>query len=136
MCGSTQTPQPPTYPFVNFKSVSTEVGGMDTRIFGQDTACIVDSIWAGNQSSSDLMLNMYVMKNGETESQKIMLVSKWLFKAYESFELIENSVLYLEPGDLLFAYTDFSENHLTITVSYRALINQGITPENSEENHA
>jgi hypothetical protein len=138
----TQTPQPPEYPFVNFKSTSTEVGGLDTRIFGRDTACIIDSIWAGNQSNSDLMLNIYLMKNEETESKKFMLVSKWPFKAYEAFELIQHSVLYLEPGDLLFAFTDFSETHLTITISYRTLMNQSMTSfteptkDKSEDNHA
>ena len=115
------------YPFVEFKSLTHDVGSMDTQVFGQETPCIVDSLWASSMATSDLLFNVFLLKNSES-AQRLPLIIKRPFKSYEAAELIKDSVLYVEPGDLIYAFTDFSGTRLALTISYRALMNP--TPSN------
>ena len=108
-------------PFVNFKNHTALVTGQKGLIFASDYTSIIDCIWALNLDKQNLFLNVYLEKNNIEEEEKVFLVFKHTFKEYQKEDLLKGSSLYVEAGQKLFSYTDFSGSSLNFIVSYREL---------------
>ena len=116
------TPQPSISPWVEFKlETKADVSSTPSLLLGSAFTVIMDSIWVFNQGSQDLSLNIYILREVGSKPLEVPLISKKTLKGYEYLDLLKNGMMYLEAGDLLYGYTDFSGSKMTAATSYRIL---------------
>jgi hypothetical protein len=70
---------------------------------------------------ANLHLSIYLVKMVDNAQVKIPIIQRQLFASNESRALLCDEVLYLEAGNQLVGITDFSDNSIVVTVSYREL---------------
>ncbi len=112
------------YPFIKHRNASVKMTNLETVIIEAQQTLIIDSLHAVNTTiaaDAKLHLSVYMVKVVGGERVKIPLIQRQLFGANQSRGLLEHEVLYLEIGDALVGVTDFSENSMVVTVSYREL---------------
>ena len=116
------TPQPSISPWVDFKlEAKADVSSTPSLLLGSAFTVIMDSIWVFNQGSQDLSLNLYILREVGSKPLEVPLIRKKTLKGYEYLDLLKNGMMYLEAGDLLYGYTDFSGSKMTAATSYRIL---------------
>lgn len=112
-------------PFVNFKmSPSLNVGSTPVLIFGAEKTCLIDSILVTNQIDSTINFSLYISREpAYTSGQPIeyMLANTIPLGSLKRADVLEGSVLTCEAGDLMFAYSNFSQSIFNVFVSYREL---------------
>ena len=121
------TPTPITYPFVNFLMEPTQgIGSTPTLIFGNENyACIIEGIIVASQVNNQLLFSLYFLREDDTVSPPVateyMLTTNQTLTANESIDWMHRKTIILQPGDALFAYSDYSDNLFNTFVSYREL---------------
>lgn len=124
------TPQPNTTPtpYVNFKSIAkTYIDSFGAPIVASevDTVTVmVDSLWLCNRLSEDVIVNVKLWKEQEDPNHihETFLARQLPLKPYERIDLLSGSCLYLNPYDLLYAYSDELDHYFDCIVSYRELV--------------
>lgn len=117
-------------PFVSFKMNPTlNVDSPPTLIFGADlTTTLLDSVLLASQVETVLLATVWVSREIETGSEtKFVLCSRITILPFERVDLLINTTLTLEPGDLLYASSDYSDNLFNAFVSYRSLNELGVS---------
>jgi hypothetical protein len=108
----------PAAPYVNFKPyIVNNINNTPTKIFGSEYTCILDSaIWI-NLSNVPITVYAYVLK----DSTQTIFCPGVEIKPLGYTDWIYNATLYLEAGDFLYAYSDYSGKLFNSIVSYRQL---------------
>ena len=113
-----------TTPFVNFKMQPTStINSTPVIIFGNDQhTCLIDGIVLANTTDSPIEVKVSVTREG-VEGTKIYfsLANKIVIQSGDRTDILINAALTLEPGDLLYASSDYSTNSFDTFVSYREL---------------
>lgn len=117
-----------TYPFVNFLMKPTrEIGSTPTLIFGNDQyTCIIEGLIVANQVNNQILFSLYLLREDDTVSPPVaveyMLTTNQPLEANQSMDWMQGKTFILQPGDTLFAYSDYSDNLFNTFVSYREFI--------------
>ena len=120
------TPQPSISPWVEFKlETKADVSSSPSLLMGSALTVILDSIWVFNQGDQDLSLNVYILREIESKPVEVPLIRKKILKGHEYTDILKNGMMYLEAGDMLYGYTDFSGSKMTAATSYRILKETG-----------
>ena len=102
------------------------VNSTPTLIFGSEKTCLIDSLILSNQENWPLQasfwINREVTKGIETT---FMLDCQVSLSPLERRNVLKDTPLTLEPGDLLYAMSDNSESVFNTFVSYRAVLKEG-----------
>lgn len=114
----------PSPPFVNRRAFLTEdVGSTPALICGSEHAMDVDSISFCNTSGNDLFFDIKRigerMRNNVLTPVELYEVFHGLLKANQTLDIELSRAKYLEPGDLLYANSDFSGSRFDSVVSCR-----------------
>lgn len=114
-------------PFVNRRAFLTKnVGSTPVLICGSQHAMDVDSISLCNTSENNLFFS--IKRVGErTENNVLTPIEVYeiysnILKSKETLDIELSKVKYLEPGDLLYANSDFSSNRFDVIVSCREYV--------------
>ncbi len=113
-----------TTPFVNFKMQPTSsINSTPTLIFGNDQhTCIIDGLVLSNTSENVIKVTVSVAREvAQNKESYFSLASKVFIQPNDRIDILINAVLNLEPGDLLYASSDYSTNSFDTFVSYREL---------------
>lgn len=125
-----------TTPFViPSRRITLNIGITPTLIFGNDkNTCSLESILITNQTSAITLVYFYILtehvngnltkSNGAIECPFINYIELEPMGYRDVFKDIR--VFYLVPGDLLYAYSNFSGNIFNSFVSYRELTETGV----------
>jgi hypothetical protein len=119
-----------TTPFVNFKMHPTlKVGSTPTIILGSDQyTCLIDGIVLANLTPNAIIITVYVAREIiEGKESNIVFANHVSIQANDRVDLLLNCSLTLQPGDLLYAFSNYSNNIFNTFVSYRELV-QTLTP--------
>lgn len=119
-----------TTPFVNFKMLPTlKIGSTPTIIFGSDQCtCLIDGIVLANLTPSAIIVTVYVSREITSGAEtKIVFANHVSIQSNDRVDLLLNCSLTLQPGDLLYAFSNYSYNIFNTFVSYRELV-QTMTP--------
>ena len=113
-------------PFVNFRMKPTkEIGSTPTLIFGSQFGCMIDGLIVANQVDTQILFSLYLLREEgtptPTEAVEYPFVLNKPLTAKESIDWLEAKALFLQPGDTLYAYSDYNENLFNTFVSYREL---------------
>lgn len=114
-------------PFVNFKQyITQDINNTPTLIFGSEFNCILDSIILSNKTNSKIIASLYILREVDKDkATECTLANKIVIEPNSLLDILESATLTLEAGDLLYAYSDFSENVFNSFISYRELIELG-----------
>lgn len=106
-------------PWVNFKLYTTaQVGSTPTLVFGSQQACIIDEVQITNTIQEKILVDITILRE---DGINYFFLKQQPINVYGIVNVLKGSVLYLEPGDLLYANSDFSGNLFDCLVSYRQL---------------
>lgn len=110
--------------FVNFKMAPTaQISSTPTLIFGNDQfTCLLDGIFLSNLTNNQINVTLSIAREIVIGTETDFILTQSLaLDAYGQIDVLANTSLTLEPGDLLYASSDFSGNLLNAFVSYREL---------------
>jgi|LakMenEpi03Aug12_release.lakeMendotaPanAssembly.Ray.scaffolds.fasta_scaffold1380289_2 hypothetical protein len=110
--------------FVNPKMWPTSsISSTPLLVFGNDTnTCMVDSIILNNITNNLILVTLTIAREVEVGQEKPFEFGSAIpLRAYERTDALLNMALTMEPGDLLYANSDYSENLFNTFVNYRQL---------------
>ena len=109
-------------PYVNFLSNPVlNIGSTPTIILGSEHACIIDSILLTNVTSNNINVSLYILREVDDIGVQFPLPTINIASlAYT--DVLYNTTLTIQAGDILYAYSDFSSNLFNSCVSYRQLV--------------
>jgi hypothetical protein len=119
------------YPFVNFKMWPTKnIGSTSTIIFGNDAfPCLIDGVVLANVTNNPIVVTLEIAREITIgEESYFTFGSQIAIGAFERVDVLFNSSLTLQAGDLLYAYSDYSSNIFNSFVSYRELAESTTPP--------
>ena len=120
------SPKNSASPFVNFKlQVTKNIGSTPTLIFGSQFGCMIDGMIFANQVDTQILFSFYLLREEgtptPTEAVEYPFVLNKPLAAKDSIDWLESKSLFLQPGDTIFAYSDYNDNLFNTFVSYREL---------------
>jgi len=113
-----------TSPFVNFRMNPTSgIGSTPVTIFGNDAyTCLVDGIVLANVTDNPIAITMAIAREVTIGTESYFTLARQIpLQPNECVDVLLNRTLTLEPGDLLYASSDYSSNLFNSFVSYREL---------------
>lgn len=113
-----------TQPFVNFKMEPTgEISSTETLIFGNDQhTCLVEGVVLSNLTEQVILVTLSLAREEVVgEEALFVLASEIPIEASSYINVLSDMTLILEPGDLLYAHSDYSDNLFNAFVNYREL---------------
>jgi len=126
-----------TYPFVNFKMLPTlNIDSTPMLIFGNDQyTCVLDGIFLASVTNNIILITLYVAREVSIGTETdFILANQISLNPNDRCDVLQNTSMILEPGDLLYASSDFSGNIFNSFVSYRELTELTSTPFNGDIN--
>ncbi|MGN6560759.1 MAG: hypothetical protein ACTHJ2_09570 [Candidatus Nitrosocosmicus sp.] len=118
---------PYQYPWVKFGSVMTAgIDSSETLLYTAPAATIIDSIIATNTTDQDIFIDLRTLR---VDGDEPHVAYRRLVEKNNSIELLPStqSILTLEPGDFVYAKSDFSNNLFDCIMSYRQLLEDPIS---------
>lgn len=109
---------------VNWKmSPTANINSTPTLVFGNDQhTCIVDGIILSNLTDAIILVSLSVAREIEIGVETTFVLAQQLpLQPFERIDALLNMTLTLEPGDLLYANSDYAGNSFNIFVNYREL---------------
>lgn len=114
---------PYQYPWVNCKSaIAVSVDSTPLIIYGAANASIFDTIFICNTSGREIFVNLYVLTAGRDVVESPFLEYKLQVLKDTKIDILKGSILIMEPGDILYGYSDFSGNTFDCIAPYRQLL--------------
>ena len=113
-----------TSPFVNFKMNPTSgIGSTPVIIFGNDAyTCLIDGIVLANVTENPIVITLAIAREVTIGTESYFTLGGQIsLQPNERVDVLLNATLTLEPGDLLYASSDYSSNLFNSFVSYREL---------------
>jgi hypothetical protein len=113
-----------TYPFVNFKMLPTgPISSTPTLIFGNDQhTCLLDGILLSNLTGNTIQVTLILVREIEIGAEtEFILADQVTINANDRVDILQSTTLTLQPGDLLYAQSEFSGNVFNAFISYREL---------------
>lgn len=119
-------PSPYQYPWVNFNLAPTSaIDSTPALVFGSDNNCIIDSIFVCNTTEQEIFIDITILSERIIdEPVTTYFVKNYLLQKSASAELVKESVINLQAGDLMYAKSDFSNNTFDCMISYRQLLEE------------
>jgi len=114
--------------FVDFKMAPTkDVSSTPVIIFGNDAnTCIIDGILLSNKGSNAILVTLQVSREVETGFETYFTLANNInINGNSQVDSLNNLTLTLQPGDLLYANSAYSEDSFDTFVSYRILAELG-----------
>ena len=111
-------------PFVNFRmNPTSNIGSTPMIIFGNDAyTCLIDGIVLANISNNVIVVTLAIAREVTQGSESYFTLARQIsIQPYDRIDALLNVTLTLEPGDLLYASSDYSSNLFNSFVSYREL---------------
>lgn len=101
-----------------------KVGSTPTLILGSDQyTCLIDGIVLVNLTSSAIIVTVYVIREiTEGKGTNIVFANHVSIQSNDRVDLLLNCSLTLQHGDLLYAFSNYSNNIFNTFVSYRELV--------------
>jgi hypothetical protein len=102
---------------------TNEISSTPMLIFGNDqNVCLLDSIFLTNLTDNPIEVTLSLSREVEIGTETdFVIVNEMSLDAKGRIDVLQNTSLTLQPGDLLYAYSDFSENVFNAFISYREL---------------
>jgi hypothetical protein len=114
---------PTQYPWiVPFNVPSQGVDSTPLLVCGASITTFVDSIYVCNTTSNDIFVNFYTLCERSMVVTTTYRVNKFIVPRFASAEILTESCLTLQTGDLLYGFSDYSGNLFDCTVSGRQLL--------------
>ena len=117
-------------PFVIFKQDPTkEIGSTPILIFGNDFyTCLLDGIELVNLTDSTIIVTLSMAREITVGVETDFTYRKQLvIQPYDSMDVQMQRAFTMEPGDLMYAFSDYSSNLFNAFVTYRILTELGAT---------
>lgn len=114
-----------TSPFVSFKMAPTAtIGNTPTLIFGNDAhTCLLDGLVLTNLIDQAILVSLAVAREVTLGIETTFpFINQLSLPAKAWVDVLFNTSLTLEPGDLLYATSDYSNHFFNAFVSYRELM--------------
>ena len=111
-------------PFVNFRmNPIYTISSTPILIFGNDQhTCLIDGIVLSNLTDQVILVTLTVARETEVGEETLFVLADEIpIQPFDRVDALLNLALTLEPGDLLYAQSDYSENIFNAFVSYREL---------------
>ena len=111
-------------PFVNFRmNPTSNIGSTPMIIFGNDAyTCLIDGIVLANISNNVIVVTLAIAREVTQGSESYFTLARQIsIQPYDRIDALLNVTLTLDPGDLLYASSDYSSNLFNSFVSYREL---------------
>ena len=111
-------------PFVNFRMNPTSgIGSTPVIIFGNDAyTCLVDGIVLANVTDNPIVITTAIAREVTIGTESYFTLARQIsLQPNECVDVLLNATLTLEPGDLLYASSDYSSSLFNSFVSYREL---------------
>jgi hypothetical protein len=119
---------PYQYPWVSFNLAPTaNIDSTPLLVFGSESNSIVDSIFVCNTTDQEIFVDITTLSERNLQPITTYIVRNFLLPGYGSAELIKESVINLEAGDIIYANSDFSGNLFDCMISYRQLLETKIS---------
>jgi len=119
-------------PFVNFRMNPTSgIGSTPVIIFGNDVyTCLIDGIVLANVTDNPIVITLAIAREVTIGAETYFTLGGQIsLQPNDRVDVLLNTTLTLEPGDLLYASSDYSSNLFNSFVSYRELT-ELVTPFN------
>lgn len=115
---------PYQYPWVNFNLYPTSsIDSTPAIAFPASYNSIVDSIFICNTTKHDALVSLYILSERVPPTAvETYFVNRYLVPKWENVELMKGSVMNLQAGDLLYAFSDNTIHEFDCLVSYRQLL--------------
>jgi hypothetical protein len=113
-----------TSPFVNFRMNPTSgIGSTPVIIFGNDACtCLIDGIILANTTNNVIVVTLTVAREVTIGAETYFTLGGQIsIQPNDRVDVLLNATLTLQPGDLLYASSDYSSNLFNSFVSYREL---------------
>lgn len=113
-----------TAPFVNFRMKPTaNISSTPTLVFGNDQhTCLIDGVVLSNLTDNVILVTLTVAREIEVGEETLFVLADEIpIQPSDRLDALLNMALTLDPGDLLYAQSDYSENIFNVFVSYREL---------------
>lgn len=119
------------YPFVDRKRFRTKhINNTRQLIFGTEQyKCSINSIFVINTTDKIIKISVYVLEEvspGVTD--EFFIANQQEIPPRGRTEFLPDSNLTLYPGELLYAFSDFSANLFNVNVDYIEFSEIGVTP--------
>lgn len=111
-------------PFVNFKMTPTQnISSSPTLIFGNDQhTCLIDGIILSNLTDKVILVTLTIAREIEVGVETLFVLADEIpIQPSDRVDALLNMTLTLQPGDLLYAQSDYSENIFNAFINYREL---------------
>ena len=111
-------------PFVNFRMNPTSgIGSTPVIIFGNDACtCLIDGIVLANVTDNPIVITLAIAREVTIGTESYFTLGGQIsLQPNDRVDVLLNATLTLEPGDLLYASSDYSSNLFNSFVSYREL---------------
>lgn len=112
-------------PFVRFKMMPTaQIGNTPQLIFGNDAhVCVLDGLMLTNLTDNAILVSLHITREGTAGAETdFTLMNQVSLSSQASIDVLKDASLTLEPGDLLYATSDYSYNLFNVFISYRELM--------------
>lgn len=113
-----------SYPFITYKNQVTQIGGTKELILGEDVPLILDGLWLLNVGDDRAEVTVDLLTERSGTIANTMLIKRYPLASYAKDDILRGSMMYLEAGDTLHGWTEFSGSTVQIIISYRQLHNQ------------
>ena len=118
-------------PFVNFRmNPTSDIGSTPVIIFGNDAyTCLIDGIVLANITNNVIVVTLAIAREVTLGTESYFTLAREIsIQPYDRIDALLNATLTLEPGDLLYASSDYSSNLFNSFVSYRELTELDTAP--------
>ena len=102
-----------TAPFVNFRmNPTSDIGSTPVIIFGNDAyTCLIDGIVLANITNNVIVVTLAIAREVTLGTESYFTLAREIsIQPYDRIDALLNATLTLEPGDLLYASSDYSSN--------------------------
>lgn len=111
-------------PWVNFKMTPTQdVSSTPTIIFGNDVhTCLLDGVVLANISDTIILVTLSIAREVTVGTETDFILGDQIpLQPHDRVDVLCNTTLTLEAGDLLYASSDDASHLFNTFVSYREL---------------
>lgn len=115
--------------FVHYKNSVAALTGTKQIMFNATTLSVIENIRVCNITNANMQFNLLLVRENTTPKVEAYQIRKYHLNAYEDVAM--DYFIYLEIGDNISGWAEFSDSAADVTFTYREILNQ--TTNNQKE---
>lgn len=109
-------------PFTTVRcTITTDIDSTPLIVYGFDNASFIDTIWICNKNDKNIFVSFTKLVERNLEVISGQFANNIPFAPYESKEVLKGAVTYMQPGDLMYAYSSYSGDRFDCDIASREL---------------